>query len=141
MFKLIPLLRCNNRLGRRFFSTTIYDKIITKEIPSDILFEDDFVLVFKDIKPVAPFHYLIIPKRKDGLTGISQAEERHVEILGRLLLSAKKVGKLLGVQDGYRIVINDGKHAGQTVSHLHLHFLAGKQFSWPPGTDSNNPKI
>jgi diadenosine tetraphosphate (Ap4A) HIT family hydrolase len=98
-------------------------------------------LVFRDVRPVAPEHYLIIPKNKDELSGLSKAEERHVEVLGRLLLTARKVGEILGVKDGYRIVINDGRHAGQTVSHLHLHFLAGKQFSWPPGTDGNNPKI
>jgi diadenosine tetraphosphate (Ap4A) HIT family hydrolase len=75
------------------------------------------------------------------LSGISKANEQHIEILGRLLLTAKKIGDILKIQDGYRIVINDGKHAGQTVSHLHLHFLAGRQFSWPPGTDSSNPKV
>ena len=86
-------------------------------------------------------HYLIIPRDKNGLTGLDKAEDKHVEILGKLMLTAKKVGEILKITDGYRIVINNGKHAGQTVEHLHIHFLAGRQFSWPPGTDSNNPKI
>jgi diadenosine tetraphosphate (Ap4A) HIT family hydrolase len=125
------------------FSTenTIFDKIIKKEIKSDIVYEDEEVLAFKDINPVAPIHILIIPKIKDNLSGISKAEEKNIKILGTLLLTAKKLGEKLSTKDGYRIVINEGQHGGQTVNHLHLHFLAGKQFYWPPGTDSGNKKI
>uniref|UniRef100_A0A803Q441 HIT domain-containing protein n=1 Tax=Cannabis sativa TaxID=3483 RepID=A0A803Q441_CANSA len=89
-------------------SPTIFDKIISKEIPSTVVFEDDKVLAFRDISPQAPTHILIIPKVKDGLTGLSQAEERHCDILGRLLYTAKLVAKQEGLDDGYRIVINDG---------------------------------
>ncbi|KAL2464523.1 HIS triad family protein 3 [Forsythia ovata] len=89
-------------------SPTIFDKIINKEIPANIVFEDEKVLAFRDVAPQAPTHILIIPKLKDGLTGISNAEERHVEILGQLLYTAKLVAKQEGLEKGYRLVINDG---------------------------------
>lgn len=113
---------------------TIFDKLIRKEIPSKIVYEDEFVFAFRDIAPVAPTHILIIPKNKDGLTGLSKAEERHEAILGKLMVAAAKIAKQEGLEKGYRIVINDGEHAGQTVFHLHVHLLGGKEFSWPPGT-------
>ncbi|KDO57337.1 hypothetical protein CISIN_1g031773mg [Citrus sinensis] len=93
-------------------SPTIFDKIINKEIPSKVVYEDDKVLAFRDIDPQAPTHILIIPKVKDGLTGLSKAEERHCEILGRLLYTAKLVAKQEGLEDGFRIVINDGPNGG-----------------------------
>jgi histidine triad (HIT) family protein len=99
-----------------------------------VVYEDDFVFAFRDIAPAAPTHILIIPKNKDGLTGLSQAEERHEAVLGKLLVAAAKIAKQEGLEKGYRIVINDGEHAGQTVFHLHVHLLGGKEFSWPPGT-------
>jgi diadenosine tetraphosphate (Ap4A) HIT family hydrolase len=123
--------------GFKTFSTyipTIFDKIIKKEIKSDIVYEDDHVLAFKDINPMAPIHILIIPKVRNNLTGISQAEPEHIETLGRLLLTAKQIGKILNINDGYRLVINEGENGGQTVMHLHLHLLAGRQMGWPPGT-------
>ncbi|KAM7263016.1 hypothetical protein ACFE04_000699 [Oxalis oulophora] len=89
-------------------SPTIFDKIINKEIPSTVVYEDDKVLAFRDIAPQAPTHILIIPKLKDGLTGLSKADERHCEILGRLLYTAKLVAKQEGLEDGFRVVINDG---------------------------------
>ncbi|CAD5180048.1 unnamed protein product [Musa acuminata subsp. malaccensis] len=113
--------------------TTIFDKIIKKEIPSTVVYEDDKVLAFRDIAPQAPTHILIIPKVKDGLSGLSKAEERHVEILGYLLYIAKLVAKQEGLGDGFRIVINDGNDAGQSVYHLHVHLLGGRQMNWPPG--------
>ncbi|RRT41424.1 hypothetical protein BHE74_00021493, partial [Ensete ventricosum] len=91
------------------------------------------VLAFRDIAPQAPTHILIIPKVKDGLSGLSKAEERHVEILGYLLYIAKLVAKQEGLGDGFRIVINDGNDAGQSVYHLHVHLLGGRQMNWPPG--------
>jgi diadenosine tetraphosphate (Ap4A) HIT family hydrolase len=124
-----------------FSSSTIFDKIINKEIKSEIVYEDDEVLAFQDINPVAPIHILIIPKKKDNLSGISKAEDKNIKILGTLLLTAKKLGEKFNTKEGYRIVINEGQYGGQTVNHLHLHFLAGKQFFWPPGTDSGNKKI
>ncbi|XP_065011934.1 14 kDa zinc-binding protein isoform X1 [Musa acuminata AAA Group] len=110
-----------------------FDKIIKKEIPSTVVYEDDKVLAFRDIAPQAPTHILIIPKVKDGLSGLSKAEERHVEILGYLLYIAKLVAKQEGLGDGFRIVINDGSDAGQSVYHLHVHLLGGRQMNWPPG--------
>ncbi|KAL2464480.1 HIS triad family protein 3 [Forsythia ovata] len=114
-------------------SPTIFDKIINKEIPANIVFEDEKVLAFRDVAPQAPTHILIIPKLKDGLTGISNAEERHVEILGQLLYTAKLVAKQEGLEKGYRLVINDGPDGSQSVYHLHIHLLGGRQMNWPPG--------
>ncbi|CAO2831459.1 unnamed protein product [Amaranthus hypochondriacus] len=114
-------------------SPTIFDKIIKKEIPSNVVFEDDQVLCFRDINPQAPVHIVVIPKVKDGLSGLSKAEERHCEILGRLLYTAKLVAKQEGLDDGIRIVINDGPTGCQSVYHIHVHLLGGRQMNWPPG--------
>ncbi|PHT96768.1 Histidine triad nucleotide-binding protein 2, mitochondrial [Capsicum chinense] len=113
---------------------TIFDKIIKKEIPADIVYEDDKVLAFRDINPQAPVHILLIPKVRDGLTGLSKAEEKHCEILGQLLYTAKLVAKQEGLlENGFRLVINDGPSGCQSVYHLHLHLLGGRQMNWPPG--------
>ncbi|KAI3472414.1 hypothetical protein Pfo_029535 [Paulownia fortunei] len=114
-------------------SPTIFDKIISKEIPANIVYEDDKVLAFRDIAPEAPIHIVIIPKVKDVLTGVSKAEEKHCEILGRLLYTAKLVAKQEGLEDGFRLVINDGPKGCQSVYHLHIHLLGGRQMNWPPG--------
>ncbi|CAK9322837.1 unnamed protein product [Citrullus colocynthis] len=114
-------------------SPTIFDKIINKEIPSTVVFEDDKVLAFRDIAPQAPTHILIIPKVKDVLSGLSKAEERHTEILGHLLYTAKLIAKQEGLDDGFRVVINDGPSGCQSVYHLHVHLLGGRQMNWPPG--------
>ncbi|KAM3339761.1 14 kDa zinc-binding protein [Capsicum galapagoense] len=113
---------------------TIFDKIIKKEIPADIVYEDDKVLAFRDINPQAPVHILLIPKVRDGLTGLSKAEGKHCEILGQLLYTAKLVAKQEGLlENGFRLVINDGPSGCQSVYHLHLHLLGGRQMNWPPG--------
>lgn len=112
-------------------SETIFQKIIDKELPADILYEDDISLVFRDINPVAPTHLLIIPKKKISM--ISNAEEEDQKLLGHLLLVAGKVARKLGVQDAFRLVVNNGSGAQQTVFHLHIHLIAEKEFSWPPG--------
>ncbi|KAF5941089.1 hypothetical protein HYC85_022256 [Camellia sinensis] len=91
------------------------------------------VLAFRDISPQAPTHIVIIPKVRDGLTGLSKAEERHCHILGRLLYTAKLVAKQEGLEEGFRIVINDGPNGCQSVYHLHVHLLGGRQMNWPPG--------
>ncbi|VFQ67469.1 unnamed protein product [Cuscuta campestris] len=115
-------------------SPTIFDKIINKEIPANIVYEDDQVLAFRDINPQAPVHILLIPKVKDGLSGLSKAEEKHCEILGRLFYTAKLVAKQEGLdENGFRLVINDGRDGCQSVYHLHLHLLGGRQLNWPPG--------
>lgn len=114
-------------------SPTIFDKIVNKEIPANVVYEDEKVLAFRDINPQAPTHILIIPKVKDGLSGLSKAEERHCEILGRLLYTAKLVAKQEGLEDGFRVVINDGPAGCQSVYHIHVHLIGGRQMNWPPG--------
>ncbi|KAK1256758.1 14 kDa zinc-binding protein [Acorus gramineus] len=91
------------------------------------------VLAFRDIAPQAPTHIVIIPKVKDGLTGLNKAEERHCEILGHLLYVTKLIAKQEGLDDGFRVVINDGPNGCQSVFHLHLHLIGGRQMNWPPG--------
>ncbi|KAE8659421.1 14 kDa zinc-binding protein [Hibiscus syriacus] len=110
-----------------------FDKIISKEIPSTIVYEDDKVLAFKDINPQAPVHVLVIPKFRDGLTQLGKAEQRHGEILGQLLYAARIVAEKEGILDGFRVVINNGSSACQSVYHLHLHILGGRRMQWPPG--------
>ncbi|GJN39064.1 hypothetical protein PR202_gb28158 [Eleusine coracana subsp. coracana] len=110
-----------------------FDKIIAKEIPSSIVYEDEKVLAFRDINPQAPVHVLVIPKVRDGLTGLDKAEPRHAEILGQLLYAAKVVAEKEGLANGYRVVINNGAEGCQSVYHLHVHVLGGRQMKWPPG--------
>jgi histidine triad (HIT) family protein len=113
---------------------TIFDRIVNKEIPATIIYEDDKCLAFRDISPVAPVHFLVIPKNRDGLTQLSKAEDRHAALLGHLMVTAAKVAAQEKLdQNGYRLVINDGKEGGQEVFHLHIHVIGGKQLSWPPG--------
>ena len=106
---------------------TIFGKIVDGEIPSEPLYEDDHCIVIQDINPQAPTHVLIIPRAKD-IPGLADANENHQALLGHLLLVAGKVSKQLGVDDAFRLVINNGTEAGQTVFHLHLHIIANKDF-------------
>jgi histidine triad (HIT) family protein len=110
---------------------TIFDKIIAGEIPASVVKEDDHILAFKDINPMAPAHILVIPKDRNGLTRINRATPEHTNILGRLLVAAGEIAKdeTLGFGDGARIVINDGPDGGQEVMHLHLHVLGGKKLN------------
>lgn len=111
---------------------TIFSKIINKEIPSDIVYEDEAVLAFKDINPKAPVHILIIPKKP--LVDIGDLKEEDQELVGRCLLVAGQIARDFGIAEGgYRVVTNKGANAGQTVFHLHFHLLGGRDFSWPPG--------
>ena len=114
---------------------TVFDKLIAGEIPATVVKEDEWILAFKDINPAAPAHVLVIPKDRNGLTRLSKATAENVEILGRLLLAAGEIAKdeSLGFGEGARIVVNDGKVAGQEVFHLHVHVLGGRPFLWPPG--------
>lgn len=110
---------------------TIFKRIIDNEIPADIVYEDDVVLAFRDVAPQAPTHVLIIPKQEiASLADVADADEA---TLGRLLVVAKKLGAELGLEAGYRCVINIGNDGGQAVPHLHLHLLGGRSLSWPPG--------
>lgn len=110
---------------------TIFSKIIRREIPADIVYEDDLALAFKDVNPQAPVHILVIPKQP--IPQISDAESQDHALMGHLLLTAKRVAQQVGLDNGYRIVINNGSDGGQTVYHLHLHILGGRQMKWPPG--------
>ena len=113
---------------------TIFDKIVRKEIPANVIFEDDQCMAFRDIAPVAATHFLVIPKNRDGLTGISKAEPRHEALLGHLMVVVAKVAAQENLaNDGYRVVINEGRHGCQSVFHLHIHVIGGQQLSWPPG--------
>lgn len=110
---------------------TIFDKIISKEIPAEIVYEDDQCLAFKDVNPQAPVHILIIPKK--SIAKIADANVQDQNILGYLMLKAGEIADELGVKDAFRLVINNGEGAGQTVFHLHIHLLAGRALTWPPG--------
>lgn len=110
---------------------TLFAKIINREIPANIVYEDELCLAFKDINPQAPVHILLIPKTTD-IDRLSRAEKKHQDLLGHMLLTASSIAKTQKLK-GYRIVINDGLQAGQSVFHLHLHILGGRAFSWPPG--------
>ncbi len=111
---------------------TIFSKIIDRKIPAEIIYEDDLSLAFRDINPQAPIHILVIPKKP--LIGLSDATESDAPLLGHLLDVARRVAREQGLEtDGYRVVINDGEKAGQSVFHLHLHILAGRRMGWPPG--------
>ncbi len=112
-------------------SETIFSKIIRREIPADIVYEDDLALAFKDIAPQAPVHILVIPKKP--ITQLAVAESEDHALLGHLLLTVKRVAEQAGLKDGYRVVINNGSDGGQTVDHLHLHILGGRHLQWPPG--------
>src|SRR5215471_3482251 len=113
-------------------SRTLFEKIIAREIPATIVYEDDLVLAFRDIKPQAPTHVLIIPKKPIPRVGEAKAEDQSV--LGHLLLKAAELAKTLGVsQSGFRLVFNNGTDAGEAVPHLHCHILGGRAMSWPPG--------
>ena len=113
-------------------SKTLFEKIIAREIPANIVYEDDRVLAFKDINPGAPTHVLIVPKKPIPRIAEAQAEDQ--QLLGHLLLKAAEVAKQLGLPEGgYRLVINNGPDAGESVPHLHLHILGGRHLHWPPG--------
>ncbi len=109
----------------------IFCKIASGEIPAKVVFQDDHVLAFHDINPVAPVHILVIPKKH--LASLSEADPGDQELLGRVLAGAKKAAEIAGVsKTGFRTVINTGKSAGQSVFHLHAHVIGGKEQGWPP---------
>lgn len=112
-------------------SDTIFGKIIRREIPAEIVYEDDLCLAFKDVNPQAPVHVLIIPKQP--LPQLAAATSEDQMLLGHLLLTAKDLAVTLGLEKGYRLVINNGENGGQTVYHLHLHLLGDRALGWPPG--------
>ncbi|XP_004518801.1 histidine triad nucleotide-binding protein 1 isoform X2 [Ceratitis capitata] len=110
---------------------TIFGKILRKEIPCKFIYEDDKCVAFHDINGQAPKHFLVIPRKP--IVQLSKAVEDDKELLGHLMLVGAKVAEELGLEKGYRVVINNGQHGAQSVYHLHLHFLGGRQMQWPPG--------
>lgn len=110
---------------------TIFSKIIRREIPAEIVYEDDLAIAFKDVHPQAPVHILVIPK--EPISQLADAEAKDHALMGHLLLTVKRVAEQMGLENGYRVVINTGPDGGQTVYHLHLHILGGRQMTWPPG--------
>ncbi|MCL4155139.1 UNVERIFIED_CONTAM: hypothetical protein GTU68_044116 [Idotea baltica] len=113
---------------------TLFEKIIAREIPAEIVYEDEHALAFRDISPQAPTHILVIPKKPIPRVGEAKGEDQ--ELLGHLLLTAGKVATELGFNssdEGFRLVINNGKNGGEAVPHLHIHLLAERQMLWPPG--------
>ena len=110
---------------------TIFQKIIDREIPADIVYEDDFCLAFHDVSPQAPTHVLLIPKKPVvSLDGLSTDDGA---MAGHLLLKVPEIAKQLGLTNGYRTIINTGEEGGQTVFHLHIHIMGGRSLNWPPG--------
>ncbi|XP_055873387.1 adenosine 5'-monophosphoramidase HINT1-like isoform X1 [Biomphalaria glabrata] len=110
---------------------TIFGKIIRGEIKTDFLYEDDQCVAFNDIAPQAPVHFLVVPKKP--IVKLSDAEDADEQLLGHLLVVARKVAKDKGLVQGYRVVINDGPDGGQAVMHIHVHVTGGRQMEWPPG--------
>lgn len=111
---------------------TLFEKIVSRQIPAEIVFEDEQVLAFRDIHPQAPVHILIVPKRVIPRIGL--AEESDAAVLGHLLTRVPEIARRAGVvEGGYRLVINNGRDGGETVPHLHCHLLGGRPLAWPPG--------
>lgn len=113
-------------------SKTLFQKIADREIAGDIVYEDEMVFAFRDIRPAAPTHVLIVPRKP--IPRINEASTEDQALLGHLLLKAAHVARQLGLdREGFRLVFNNGPHAGETVPHLHLHILGGRAMDWPPG--------
>ena len=111
--------------------STLFSRIISRDIPADIVYEDEHCLAFRDINPQAPVHVLVIPKKE--IPRLADAGPDDQALLGHLVLAANRVATDLGVGDAYRLVVNNGAGAGQSVFHLHLHVLGGRGLRWPPG--------
>lgn len=110
---------------------TIFGKIIRREIPANIVYEDELALAFTDVNPQAPTHILLIPKK--AIAKLDEATEADHVLLGHLLLTVKKIAAQADLSNGYRVVINNGEDGGQTVYHLHIHILGDRALQWPPG--------
>jgi histidine triad (HIT) family protein len=111
---------------------TIFQRIIDREIPADIVYEDDVCLAFRDVNPQAPTHVLVIPKK--AIASVDALEDSDREVIAHLWLAIRDIARKLNLQKGgYRVVVNCGADAGQTVDHLHFHLLGGRTLHWPPG--------
>ena len=111
--------------------STIFGKIIRGEIPADIVYQDDHCVAFRDINPQAPTHVLVVPRKE--IPKLSDAGGEDQAVMGHLMLAVGRIARQLGVEDAFRLVVNNGAEAGQSVFHLHLHILAGRKLRWPPG--------
>ena len=113
-------------------SKTLFERIVAREIPAAIVYEDELVLAFRDIRPQAPTHVLIIPRKP--IPRVAEAKTEDQQLLGHLMLKAAEVARQLGLEkSGFRLVFNNGPHAGEAVPHLHCHILGGRAMGWPPG--------
>ncbi|MGQ9505474.1 MAG: histidine triad nucleotide-binding protein [Thermogutta sp.] len=110
---------------------TVFKKIIDREIPAEIVYEDQVCLAFKDIHPQAPVHLIVIPKKE--IANLEALNDEDESLMGHLFLAMQKIAQQLKLDNGYRVVLNNGRDAGQEVMHLHFHMLAGREFGWPPG--------
>jgi histidine triad (HIT) family protein len=111
---------------------TLFEKVISREVPAQIIHEDDQCVAIRDINPQAPIHVLVIPKK--AIPRLGEATDADEALLGHLLLTAAEVAKQEGIaENGYRVIVNQGWHAGESVPHLHVHVLGGRQMKWPPG--------
>ena len=110
---------------------TVFQQIIDKEIPAEIVHEDDLCLAFHDVAPQAPVHVLVIPRKP--IVSLAHLEDEDEALVGHLMLVARKVARDLGLENGFRTVINSGEDGGQSVDHLHVHVLGGRGLAWPPG--------
>lgn len=110
---------------------TIFKRIISREIPADIVYEDELLLAFRDVNPQAPIHILLIPKK--DIRSLDDLESEDRDLMGHLLLTVKRIAREQGLDNGYRIAINCGDEGGQSVDHLHIHILGGRAMMWPPG--------
>lgn len=110
---------------------TIFKRIIDKEIPADIIYEDDQCLAFRDLSPQAPTHVLVIPKKE--ISSVATIADEDQALIGHLYLVIRNIANQLGLENGYRVVVNCGADGGQAVDHLHFHLLGGRQLKWPPG--------
>lgn len=111
--------------------STIFKKIIDKEIPAKIVFEDERCLAFHDVAPQAPTHVLVIPKKE--IASLAELEDGDAELVGHMFVVMRNLARELGLGSGYRVVVNSGRDGGQSVDHLHFHLLGGRQLKWPPG--------
>lgn len=110
----------------------LFCNVIEKKVPSDVVYEDEHAIAFRDIRPVAPTHVLVVPRKH--MAAVHDLTAADAEIMGRVMVAARNVAHQLGLEAaGYRLVINDGDAAGQTVHHIHVHVLGGRSLSWPPG--------
>jgi histidine triad (HIT) family protein len=111
--------------------STIFKKIIDKEIPANIIYEDDRCLAFHDVAPQAPTHVLMIPKKE--IASLAELDDGDADLIGHMYIVIRNLARELGLGDGYRVVVNSGRDGGQSVDHLHFHLLGGRQLKWPPG--------